>query len=84
MGLELFPKTIEECSPTVTAVKVPTNWTWDELDKALREEGVLFGGSYESLAGVVFRIGHMGSQTLNLEALGKALDKLEAVLSVRR
>ena len=62
MGLELYARKAELASPTVTAIKVPHGWTWEELDKALREEGLGVGGSYGALAGKVFRIGHMVSQ----------------------
>ena len=61
-GLQLFPKREEICSPTVTAFYVPDGMTWPELDAALREHGLVVGGNYGSLAGKVFRIGHMGSQ----------------------
>lgn len=64
----------------VTAVKVPTGWKWEELDAKLREEGVIFGGSYEKLSGVVFRIGHMGSQTTDTNLLEVALNKLQKIL----
>ena len=62
MGLRIFPKSEEICSPTVTAFYVPDGMTWPELDGALRKNGVAVGGNYGSLAGKVFRIGHMGSQ----------------------
>lgn len=63
MGLKLFPK--EGNSPTVTAVYVPENWTWEELDKALRVHGMVVAGSYGKLTGKIFRIGHMGYQVQN-------------------
>jgi aspartate aminotransferase-like enzyme len=44
----------------VTAVKVPSGWSWTELDATLRAKGVLFGGSYGKLNGSVFRIGIEG------------------------
>ena len=62
IGLQLFPKSEEICSPTVTAFRVPNGMTWPELDGALREKGVAVGGNYGTLAGKVFRVGHMGSQ----------------------
>ena len=62
MGLRLFPKSEEICSPTVTAFYIPDGMTWPELDEALRKRGVAVGGNYGCLAGKVFRIGHMGSQ----------------------
>jgi aspartate aminotransferase-like enzyme len=62
LGLELFPRTVEACSPTVTAIKVPEQMGWPELDRRLRAHGMAAGGSYGPLAGKVFRLGHMGPQ----------------------
>ncbi|GHS95702.1 hypothetical protein AGMMS50276_12320 [Synergistales bacterium] len=62
MGLKLFPISEAICSPTVSAFYVPEGWTWEKFDAALRERGLAVGGNYGSLAGKVFRIGHMGSQ----------------------
>ncbi|KAG0204415.1 hypothetical protein BGX28_003631 [Mortierella sp. GBA30] len=63
-------------SASVTAVRVPDNITWKELDKKLRSEGVIFGGSYMRTKNALFRIGHMGSQA-NMGTLQYALDVLE-------
>jgi len=63
MNLELFPLNDEICSPTVSAFYVPKGWTWQEFDAALRSRGLVVGGNYDRLAGRVFRIGHMGSQS---------------------
>src|SRR5690606_19390083 len=79
MGLKLFPEKEEGNSPTVTAVYVPENWTWEELDVALRKKGVVFGGSYEKLAGKIFRIGHMGTQA-DMKLVKEAMDILEEVI----
>lgn len=65
MGLKLYPKNEEYSSPTVTAFYVPEKLSWQELDSALRSHGMVVGGNYGSLAGKVFRIGHMGSQARN-------------------
>ena len=62
MGLRLFPKSEDICSPTVTAFYVPEGFTWPEFDAALRARGLAVGGNYGKLAGRVFRVGHMGSQ----------------------
>jgi aspartate aminotransferase-like enzyme len=80
MGVELFPVRDEICSPTVTAAKIPGGWSWSELDEALRERGVVVGGSYGPLAGKVFRIGHMGSQAKR-DLIERGMDILEEVLS---
>lgn len=79
LGLELYPRKEEYCSPTVTAARVPESLGWTELDRRLRERGVGVGGNYGPLAGKVFRLGHMGSQAdevlvkQTLEALAEAL-----------
>jgi len=82
MGITLYPKREELCSPTVTAAIVPEGWTWKELDEALREHGMAVGGSYGPLAGKVFRIGHMGSQA-DVELVTRGMDVLEEVLAAK-
>ena len=62
IGLKLFPKDEKFSSPTVTAFYVPEKFTWKEFDLKLRGHGLAVGGSYGTLAGKIFRIGHMGSQ----------------------
>lgn len=62
LGLALFYGENAIASPTVTAVNVPEGWTWDDWDAALREKGLVVGGSYGPMAGKVFRLGHMGNQ----------------------
>ena len=79
LGLELYPRREEYSSPTVTAVKVPPAIAWAELDRRLRQRGVVLGGNYGPLADKVFRIGHMGTQAnealveQTLNALAEAL-----------
>lgn len=79
MGIELFPLKEQFCSPTVTAAKVPAAWTWPDLDRALRERGMVVGGSYGPLAGRVFRLGHMGNQARQ-ELVEKGMNILQEVL----
>ncbi len=79
MGIELYPVSEEISSPTVTAAKIPAGWSWEDLDSALREKGVVVGGSYGPLAGKVFRIGHMGSQAKR-DLVERGMDILEEVL----
>ena len=79
LGLELYPRQEAACSPTVTAVKVPNKLTWPELDRRLRERGMAVGGSLGPLAGLVFRLGHMGRQA-NPTLVEKALAVLGEVL----
>lgn len=80
MGLDLYAREKALASPTVTAVRMPSGWTWEKLDGSLREEGMAVGGSYGDLAGKVFRIGHMGSQA-DMELVKNGMDILETVLS---
>jgi aspartate aminotransferase-like enzyme len=79
LGLDLFPASDHDCSPTVTAVRVPERIGWPALDRALRARGLAIGGSLGPLAGNVFRIGHMGVQA-DLALVDRGLDVLEEVL----
>jgi aspartate aminotransferase-like enzyme len=60
VGLELVAP--DECaSPTVTAVWAPPGVDPDQLRKIMREElGFVMAGGKGSLAGRIFRFGHMG------------------------
>ena len=79
MGLKLFPREETFCSPTVTALRVPEGLPWDELDRRLRARGMAVGGSWEKLAGRVFRIGHMGNQA-RAELVARGMDVLAEAL----
>ena len=79
MGLSLFYAEDAIASPTVTAVNVPEGWSWVDWDAALREKGLVVGGSYGPMAGKVFRIGHMGHQARK-ELLEKALNAIKEIL----
>jgi len=83
LGLQLYPRSEEISSPTVTAVKVPEGIAWDELDRALRRRGLVVGGSLGPLAGLVFRLGHMGRQATPA-LVEKALLVLEEALAELR
>lgn len=78
MNVELWARE-EIAAPTVTAANVPTGWTWPQLDRALRVEGMVVGGNYGPLAGKVFRIGHMGTQA-DRALVEQGMDVLEEVL----
>lgn len=80
MGIALWPTREEICAPTVTAAKVPTDWTWQELDHVLRTRGMVVGGSYGPMDGKVFRIGHMGSQA-RTELIAEGMDVLAEILA---
>lgn len=79
LGLRLYPAKSAIPSPTVTAVFVPDDVSWEELDAKFRHHGLVVGGSYGPLSGKVFRLGHMGSQA-NLELVERAMDVIRAVL----
>lgn len=83
IGYEVFIQPPSLPSPTVTAVKVPESFTWQEFDQRLRAEGLVVGGSYGPLAGKVFRLGHMGSQS-NMELMHQALNVLERAIKRSR
>lgn len=79
MGVSLYPVDEAACSPTVTALKVPDTVEWEELDRGLREHGMVVAGSLGPLAGKVFRIGHMGSQA-DVSLVDRGMDVLAQVL----
>ncbi|MCL4465363.1 MAG: alanine--glyoxylate aminotransferase family protein [Chloroflexi bacterium] len=80
LGLELYSGQETYSSPTVTAVQVPGQLGWAELDKRLRRRGVAVGGNYGQLAGKVFRLGHMGSQA-RVDLVQEALEALREALA---
>lgn len=79
IGLSLFPDDESFASDTVTAVKVPDGVDGGRLVAALRDEhGVILTGGQGSLAGKIFRIGHLG-YTAESE-IAEVLDAIAAVL----
>lgn len=79
IGLQLFPAPDAIPSPTVTAVNVPENISWPDLDARFRHHGLVVGGSYGPLTGKVFRLGHMGTQA-DQELVSQALDVIQKVI----
>ncbi|KAH0793542.1 alanine--glyoxylate aminotransferase family protein [Histomonas meleagridis] len=79
IGLKLYPVREELNSPTVTAVYLPDNMKFEELDKELRKRGIVIGGTFGDLAGKIFRIGHMGSQA-KMEYAEKLISALKEVI----
>lgn len=79
IGLDLFYAPVAVPSPTVTAVKVPGNFTFSEMDIQFRKHGLVVGGSYGEMEGHIFRIGHMGTQA-DMTLLAKALDVIRKVI----
>jgi len=82
IGYSLYPAPGAVPSPTVTAVYVPKGITWTEFDHRLRQQGLVAGGSYGSIAGKVFRLGHMGTQA-DMGLVKQALDILDKELYKR-
>ena len=80
LGFSLYPDPSAILSPTITAVHVPQGITWAELDRRMRDSGLVAGGNYGPLANKVFRLGHMGTQA-DLELVNQACDVLSTILS---
>ena len=78
MGIDLYPVADAVHSPTVTAAVIPPGFSWETWDAALRNHGLVVGGSLGPLSGKIFRLGHMGSQA-DTALIEKALDIIEAV-----
>ncbi len=79
LGLELFPRDERYASNTVTAVSIPDGVDAAALVARLRtEHDVIVSGGQASLAGRIFRIGHMGRTTES--DIQDTLDALENVL----
>lgn len=64
-------------SKTVTAVKLPEGHDWKPFNAAIKSHGVVLAGGQGKLTGKIFRLGHLGSVTVD-EILG-AIAVLERV-----
>jgi aspartate aminotransferase-like enzyme len=76
LGFDLFADPADR-SPTVTAAWIPEGLDWKAFNSELRRRGLVLAGGQGKLAGRIFRIGHLGSVTVD-EILG-AIATLEAV-----
>ena len=76
LGFELFADPAH-ASRTVTAAKVPDDLDWKAFNSELKRRGVVLAGGQGKLTGKIFRLGHLGSVTLE-EILG-AFSTLEVV-----
>ena len=76
LGFELFADPADR-SPTVTAAWIPEGLDWKAFNGELRRRRLVLAGGQGKLAGRIFRIGHLGSVTVD-EILG-AIATLEAV-----
>ncbi len=79
LGLQLFPRDERYASNTVTAVTIPEEVDATALVGKLRtDHDVIVSGGQASLAGRIFRIGHMGRTTES--DIQDTLDAIENVL----
>ncbi len=74
LGFELFADQ-RYASRTVTAANVPDDLDWKAFNADVKRRGVVLAGGQGKLTGRIFRLGHLGSVTLE-EILG-ALSTLE-------
>jgi aspartate aminotransferase-like enzyme len=74
LGFELFADP-RHASRTVTAANVPDDLDWKAFNAEVKRRGVVLAGGQGKLTGKIFRLGHLGSVTLE-EILG-ALSSLE-------
>ncbi len=76
LGFELFADP-RHASRTVTAAHVPDGLDWKAFNGEVKRRGVVLAGGQGKLTGKIFRLGHLGSVTLE-EILG-AFSTLEIV-----
>ena len=76
LGLELFADQ-RFASRTVTGAVVPDDLDWKTFNGEIKRRGVVLAGGQGKLTGKIFRLGHLGSVTLE-EILG-AMSVLEIV-----
>jgi aspartate aminotransferase-like enzyme len=76
LGFELFADG-RHYSRTVTAASVPDGMDWKAFNTEVKSRGVVLAGGQGKLTGRIFRLGHLGSVTLE-EILG-AISTLELV-----
>ena len=74
LGFELFADPAV-ASRTVTAANVPDDLDWKAFNAEVKRRGVVLAGGQGKLTGKIFRLGHLGSVTLE-EILG-AMSTLE-------
>ncbi len=74
LGFELFADPAV-ASKTVTAAVVPEDLDWKAFNDEVKRRGVILAGGQGKLTGKIFRLGHLGSVTLE-EILG-AMSTLE-------
>ena len=80
LGVRLFADP-SRASDTVTSALVPEGVEWPALNKELRSRGLVLAGGQGSLTGRIFRLGHLGSVTVDdiLAALAIMEDAFEVL-----
>src|SRR5215211_26749 len=68
LGFELFADP-RVASKTVTAANLPAGHDWKAFNGAIKSHGVVLAGGQGKLTGKIFRLGHLGSVTVD-EILG--------------
>jgi aspartate aminotransferase-like enzyme len=76
LGFQLFADPANR-SRTVTAAWIPEGLDWKAFNGEVKRRGLVMAGGQGKLAGKIFRVGHLGSVTVD-EILG-AIATLEAV-----
>ncbi len=76
LGFELLADPAHR-SKTVTAARIPSGLDWKAMNAEIMARGVVLAGGQGQLAGKIFRVGHLGSVTVE-EILG-AIATIEAV-----
>lgn len=77
LGFALFSDPAH-ASPSVTCVRIPDDLDWKAINTELKRRGVVLAGGQARLMGQVFRVGHLGSVTVE-EILG-VMAVLESVM----
>lgn len=76
LGFQLFADKANR-SRTVTAAWIPDGLDWKAFNGDVKKRGVVLAGGQGKLTGRVFRVGHLGSVTL--DEIVDAIETLEAV-----
>lgn len=77
LGFQLFADEAVR-STTVTAAWIPDDLDWKPFNADLRRAGLVLAGGQAKLTGKIFRVGHLGSVTI--EEIIAAMATLEAAL----
>ena len=72
-----MPPCFSRRSKTVTAAHIPDGLDWKGFNGDLKREGLVVAGGQARLAGKVFRLGHLGSVTV--DEIVDAIETLETV-----